>query len=506
MKKIIKFKGIKKIYVLGTTDNLVNFIEEINGLIDFEIILHPKQAYDQLFTHKNNLKNTLEEKSYNFKIKKKLLLFNNKIFLNCLVINFGSYFNFKKDFIIKNKDRLFNFMPVPLPEFRGGAHVTWAIMKNQKNWGSCFQEIDTHTKQGGYIDNGYILDKILYRIPNNIKNPYSFFKLTSYKDKKIIKKFVNKILKNKKFNIEKLNLKNSLFYPRLKTKKDAFIKWEWKKRDIVSFINSFSQPYPGAISKFKTKKIFLSNARSISNEKFHPFQSGLVARIDKRGIYIITADGLIRVKNIKNSKGNDFLNNIKVGNKLENFKGIKKVFSFKNANKKIKLIGKKVIIRNLVEKDCNNNYLSWLNSEKTNQFLETRWKRQSINSIKNFVSEANYANNQHILGIVSKRDGVHIGNIKIFEINNFHKSAQIGYFIGNNKNWGKGYSTEAIKLIVNYGFKVLKLKYIYAILYADNIGSKKALKKNNFKVDGIFKKKIIFKNKRKTELSMSIYK
>ena len=157
----------------------------------------------------------------------------------------------------------------------------------------------------------------------------------------------------------------------------------------------------------------------------------------------------------------------------------------------------------MTEDDCNKKYLKWLNDLNVNQFLETRWKKQNIKSIKKFVSEINKSNYSYIFGIINKETNEHIGNIKIGDINVFHKNAEIGYFIGEKKNWGKGYSTEAIKLISNYCFKNLKLKYVKALVYENNIGSLKALKKNGYKVDGNFINKIVYKNKRGNELSLS---
>ena len=127
-----------------------------------------------------------------------------------------------------------------------------------------------------------------------------------------------------------------------------------------------------------------------------------------------------------------------------------------------------------------------------------------VKSIKNFVSNVNKSKNEHIFAIIDKKTNLHVGNIKIGKINNFHKSADIGYFIGEKKNWGKGFASESIKLITKFAFKNLKLIYLNAIIYEKNYGSVKVLKKNKFKIDGRFINKILFRNKRGNELSMSI--
>ena len=61
--------------------------------------------------------------------------------------------------------------------------------------------------------------------------------------------------------------------------------------------------------------------------------------------------------------------------------------------------------------------------------------------------------------------------------------------------WGKGYTTLAIKEIIKIA-KKMRLKKIKAGLYEMNIGSKKVLEKNNFKLEGKMKSEIIYKGKR----------
>ena len=90
---------------------------------------------------------------------------------------------------------------------------------------------------------------------------------------------------------------------------------------------------------------------------------------------------------------------------------------------------------------------------------------------------------------------MHIGNIKLGPINSFHKNAEISYFIGEKELWGKGYSTIAIKKIIELG-KKMGIKKLKAGLYEMNIGSKKVLTKNGFKIEGKFQSEIIYNGKR----------
>ena len=127
--------------------------------------------------------------------------------------------------------------------------------------------------------------------------------------KLLLKFFFDKII-NKKKNIKKnlVDEKNSLFLPRLYTKKNGWINWQWRGRDIIKFINSFDEPYIGSSTRYlqdnQNKKIVFLKDVSWENKKtkFHPFQSGLIVKKNKSEIIVATTDGSIKIKKVLNQK------------------------------------------------------------------------------------------------------------------------------------------------------------------------------------------------------------
>jgi len=95
-----------------------------------------------------------------------------------------------------------------------------------------------------------------------------------------------------------------------------------------------------------------------------------------------------------------------------------------------------------------------------------------------------------------KKEWVHVGNIKIGPIDFLHKTAEIGYFVGDKSLHKKGIATSSIREICKLAKKKFKLKKIIANVYADNLSSKQVLIKNSFKLEGMLKKQFIYKNKR----------
>lgn len=152
--------------------------------------------------------------------------------------------------------------------------------------------------------------------------------------------------------------------------------------------------------------------------------------------------------------------------------------------------GKNISLRSVILDDCNQRYLSWLEDHEVNKYLETRWSKQTIESIKQFVTDMLNSPDNYLFAIVVNSTNKHIGNIKIGPVNRTHSCADVSYFIGEKSEWGKGYATEAIKLITAFGFKELNLHRIQAGLYENNTGSQKCLEKAGYKFEAVLRKQL----------------
>ena len=153
-----------------------------------------------------------------------------------------------------------------------------------------------------------------------------------------------------------------------------------------------------------------------------------------------------------------------------------------------------IILRQIEISDCTPSYVSWLNDPIINQYLETRWSEQNLASIQSFVQSQRESDNSILFAITLANDGRHIGNIKLGPINNHHRHADVSYFIGDKTMWGKGIATKAINLVCGYGFRDIKLHRIEAGTYAKAVGSQRALEKNGFIKEAVFRKQVITNN------------
>jgi ribosomal-protein-alanine N-acetyltransferase len=69
------------------------------------------------------------------------------------------------------------------------------------------------------------------------------------------------------------------------------------------------------------------------------------------------------------------------------------------------------------------------------------------------------------------------------------QQADIGYWLGE-PFWNKGYTTDAVRLACHLSFNYLDAVRAYATVFVDNIGSRRALEKNGFALDGTLRRHI----------------
>ncbi|MES2447818.1 MAG: GNAT family protein [Bacteroidota bacterium] len=108
-----------------------------------------------------------------------------------------------------------------------------------------------------------------------------------------------------------------------------------------------------------------------------------------------------------------------------------------------------------------------------------------------FINLALSATPSEIFAITINNEAV--GSIGVHPKTDIHcKNAEIGYWIGE-EFWGNGIVPEAVKLMVNYGFKTFDITRIYASTYDINLKSRRVLEKAGFILEAEFKE-TLYKN------------
>ena len=146
-----------------------------------------------------------------------------------------------------------------------------------------------------------------------------------------------------------------------------------------------------------------------------------------------------------------------------------------------KLEGKNVYLSPMNSEDAEL-YVKWLNDSEIVKYLSAHNSMVSISGEKEYLDSA--SKKEFNLCIVKCENDELMGSISLDEIDYKNGTAMLGIFIGDSDNLGKGYGTEAIKLLTNYAFQELRLHSIYLRTLDTNERAQKSYKKCGFKEFG----------------------
>ena len=135
-------------------------------------------------------------------------------------------------------------------------------------------------------------------------------------------------------------------------------------------------------------------------------------------------------------------------------------------------------------------FTRWLNDQEVVQYLDIAHINVSLPAEEKAMQRLI---NEHTYSIIDKKTDSLIGNCGLSDINHLNRTATVGIFIGNKDYWGKGYGTEALQLLLDYGFNTLNLRNIMLCVYSFNERARACYEKIGFKKIGV-RRKALFRN------------
>ena len=146
--------------------------------------------------------------------------------------------------------------------------------------------------------------------------------------------------------------------------------------------------------------------------------------------------------------------------------------------------GVRLYLREVRLTDVNETYYSWMSNPLVTRYLESRFRPLSLEALQQYVQEQSSNPAVFFLAIVTRDTHTHIGNIKLGPIDWIHRTGDIGLMIGDTASWGRGFATEAIRLLTEYAFSCLNLQKVTASCYSNNPGSEQAFRRAGFEAEG----------------------
>ena len=107
----------------------------------------------------------------------------------------------------------------------------------------------------------------------------------------------------------------------------------------------------------------------------------------------------------------------------------------------------------------------------------------TVESLQNDLSGV-FSKKSHLYDIVTLKDDLIIGRCMFFDVNQTDKAAKVGIVIGEKDYWNQGYGTEALQLLLEYGFQILNFHNVMLGVYSYNTRAIKCYEKVGFKLVG----------------------
>ena len=185
-------------------------------------------------------------------------------------------------------------------------------MRNERLYSTTIHLIDEKIDQGRVILQDFDI------FPDKAKIPNDFFEHSKERILKQYCEFIKNLNDGGKFLLTSSSKYIGDYYPRLSTKVNGWIDWSWNPEEIERFINAFDEPYEGAKTFLYETEVKILDTRLSGSVRYnHSFVNGIVTNIYKDFVIVQVSKGQsLIIKMIKNKKGENILNKIKLGDRF----------------------------------------------------------------------------------------------------------------------------------------------------------------------------------------------
>ncbi len=165
-----------------------------------------------------------------------------------------------------------------------------------------------------------------------------------------------------------------------------------------------------------------------------------------------------------------------------------------------KLVGHKVYLSPMCLEDAGT-YTKWLNDPSVTENLGMSHNLVSVSGEQEWISKNSQGTQ---FAIIKTENDELIGNCGFNAVNQIRQCAEVGIFIGDEENRNNGYGSEAMILLVDFGFNYLNLNNIMLKVFSFNERAINCYKKAGFKEIGRRRQAYYLKGNYHDEIFMDI--
>lgn len=131
----------------------------------------------------------------------------------------------------------------------------------------------------------------------------------------------------------------------------------------------------------------------------------------------------------------------------------------------------------------------WRNSSDTREF-NTQFTLLNMKNQRKWFGEISKEGSSRKMFVMTDKDGKSIGICGLINIDKDNKSADVAIILGEKTQRGKHFGSESLGLLINYGFRKLKLHRIGAEIFEYNKISINLFERLNFRLEATMRDRL----------------
>lgn len=166
------------------------------------------------------------------------------------------------------------------------------------------------------------------------------------------------------------------------------------------------------------------------------------------------------------------------------------------------LAGSKIYLRPLERADAPR-AVGWVNDPRVTRTL-LLYRPMTLEAEEEFLANVMRSEKDVVLGVVANDSDALIGVAGLHQIDFKDRHADFGLFIGEVSEWGRGYGTEATRLIVGYAFDTLNLHRVHLQVLGHHAAAIRSYRNVGFQQEGVLREAIFREGRYHDVIAMAI--
>ena len=128
-------------------------------------------------------------------------------------------------------------------------------------------------------------------------------------------------------------------------------------------------------------------------------------------------------------------------------------------------------------------YLQWVNQSDTARFV-TRCLPVTGLEHRRWYESCLARSDAVFFSVTCNQTQRYVGNVWLWGIHPQHRSAELRILIGDSTVQGKGYGTEACRMLIDFAFRHLNLNKVFLYVLGSNPAARRTFEKAGFREEG----------------------